>query len=143
MPHRRQNRLLTAVLVLAAISVLATVVIIIFGLPKIFASADNSQAVKRGSDLQACRSTYASQVTDATTGANDLILRGLAAVGRGDEAELALLVTDPPGPQQSPIDEARALVRVRNLAYLEAVQLSRSDPDAFLEACNRLPKPGD
>jgi hypothetical protein len=141
MPHvRRQNRLLSAVLVLAAVSVAATVIIIIFGLPKIFASANNSQAVKRGSDLQACRSTYASQVTDATTQANDLVLRGLAAVGRGDEAGLALLVEDPPGPAVSPIDTARALVVKRNDAYLEAVQLSRSDPDAFLRSCDRLPE---
>lgn len=140
MPHqKRQNRLLTAVLVLAAVSVMATAVIIVFGLPRIFASASNSQAVRRGSDLQACRSTYASQVTDATTAANDLVLRGLAAVGRGDDDELALLVTDPPGATESPIDTARALVRERNAAYLEAVQLSRSDPDAFLAACDDLP----
>lgn len=142
MPHqKRQNRLLSAVLVLAAVSVAATVIIIIFGLPKIFASASNSQAVKSASDLQACRSTYASRVTDATTGANDLILRGLAAVGRGDEVELALLVEDPPGPEASPIDEARALVAERNNAYVDAVRLSRSDPAAFLAACNDLPPP--
>lgn len=137
MPHT-QKRLLRVVLALAAISTLATVVIVLFGLPKIFSSADNSAAVKRGSDLQACRSAYASQVTDATTAANDLVLRGLAAVGRSDEAELRLLVTDPPGANGAPIDDARALVVERNNAYLDAVQLSRDDPDAFLEACAEL-----
>jgi hypothetical protein len=135
---KRQNRLLTIVLILAAISVLATAIIIIFGLPRIFASANNSQAVRRGSDLQACRSAYASQVTDATTAANDLVLRGLAAVGRGDDADLEYLVTDPPGPQRAPIDDARALVVKRNNAYVKAVEMSRSDPDGFLAACNDL-----
>lgn len=133
-PHR-QNTLLRVVLGLAAVSTAATVIIVLFGLPKIFSSADNSQAVKRGSDLQSCRSTYASQVTEATTAANDLVLRGLAAVGRSDEAQLSELVTDPPGPLGAPIDEARLLVQVRTQAYTRAVLLSRSDPAAFLEGC--------
>lgn len=136
-----QNKLLRVVLFLAAVSTVATVVIVLFGLPRIFSSADNSQAVRRGSDLQACRSAYASRVTDATTQANDLILRGLAAVGSGDEAELMLLVTDPPGPNGSPIDDARALVVERNDAYTSAVILSRSNPDAFLAACDKLEAP--
>lgn len=132
---RRQNRLLKVVLGLAAISTAATVIIVLFGLPKIFSSADNSQAVKRGSDLQSCRSTYASQVTEATTEANDLVLRGLSAVGREDQAALLVLVTDPPGPEGAPIDEARLLVRERTEAYAAAVLLSRSDPNAFLAGC--------
>lgn len=137
MPHT-QKRLLRVVLVLAAVSTLATVVIVIFGLPKIFSSADNSAAVKRGSDLQSCRSSYASAVTEATTAANDLVLRGLAAVGRADDDELASLVSDPPGELLSPIDEARARVERRTQAYASAVELSRRDPNEFLRRCRAL-----
>lgn len=138
MTNRTQQRLLQVVLGLAGISVALMMIIALFGLPKIFSSANNSEAVKRGSDLQACRSTYASRVTEATTEANDLVLRGLAAVGRSDDAELALLVTDPPGPQGAPIDEARELVQARTAVYAKAVVLSRKNPDRFLENCRRL-----
>lgn len=138
MTAKAQQRLLQVVLALAGVSVALMMIIALFGLPKIFSSADNSEAVKRGSDLQACRSTYASRVTEATTAANDLVLRGLAAVGRSDQAELTLLVTDPPGVNGAPIDDARELVQVRTAVYAKAVVLSRRDPDQFLENCRRL-----
>lgn len=135
---RRQGKLLTLVLVLTVLSVGTMAVIAILGLPKIFSGADNSEVVKRGNEMQACRSQFAAAVTDARDRSDDLILRVVKDSIVRDQTDVLALAVDPPGPRRSLIDQARADKRQANREYQMRIRQSRTDPDAFLRACRKL-----
>lgn len=107
-----------------------------------WSAANNSDQVRRGNEIAACRTqTYAE--AEAAAGALDraradldvLVATGLEAALRDDAAAMADVLAR--------IDAATALVADRahaagkaNDAYSQAAQLAADNPDQFLRNCN-------
>lgn len=156
MSAQRQATLLRVVLALAAVTTVLTMSIALLGLPALFSSANNSVAVRAGTDLQGCRSDYASRVTeaqnvDAAAAAArvqtadsvrvDYIAQLLQASVAEDEAgaadALRRLVTAQAeaAAARAELAEARKLVVDRTAAYRAAIKRSLDDPTGFLATC--------
>lgn len=106
----------------------------IVAMPKLLAGADSAAATRKGNTLNACRSEYASRVTEAVSARDNLLFEGFVAVVRNDNDTIDRLTAGHP----SPAEAARHLVDVRTRQYRRAVALSRTHPDRFLDECKEL-----
>lgn len=128
------------------LTAIVTLFILVIGATTLWQTLNTSTttAKLRDSDLIAsCARELRSQVDDATTwmdetdGARDaVILDGLLAVARGDEAALIEIV------ERGDLAQIEADLALQNLHdvnenYREQAHLSRTDPEAFIEQCNR------
>lgn len=109
-------------------------------------AANNSDQVRRGNELSACRSDAygrvawtAQQLDQARADLDVLVATGLDAALTDDDAEMQSVLDR--------IDTATAEVQARAVeareaavAYVEATQLAATDPDRFLDQC-RTPDP--
>lgn len=122
------------VLWLTAASLALMALIIYYGLPRIFATRNDSLAIRRSAEIQGCRAEYSSQVTSATADLNRLILDGLVAVAMGDDEKLASLV-EPGEDGTTKATRARDNLQSAVQEYTDAIAQSRTDPGAFLNKC--------
>lgn len=135
--HRKQDKLARAVLIMSAASVALMAVIAFLGLPRIFSTDAASSAVRRNSDLLACRASYSAAVTGSNIDVQLLILDGLVAVADGDDDALQAIVTPSVNGGSSRAKLAADLLRDRTDAYRQAIDESRTDPDGFLRRCHQ------
>lgn len=90
-------------------------------------AADNSTQVRIGNELQACRSQYNGQVTEALSVLVTIQTDGLRAVALGDKATLLKLA------DQQVTAKGQYQTAVRR--YLDAIDDSIHHPDEFLARC--------
>lgn len=140
MTHPQRHKLTVPPAAIGLFVVVAAALLALGGLAIYFSAGSRSAArqVSRGTDIQACRSEYASRVTTATTNVNLLILEGLAAAALGDDDALSRLAQPGPGGNPSPAQTAGREVTEATGAYRRAVALSRSNPDRLLAECRNL-----
>lgn len=104
-------------------------------------AANNSDQVRRGNELAACRGDVFATLTDADAALDqaradwDLVYGdGLVAVLENDEAAQAAAVAAIPVAAEN-VSAAREQVRAASDAYREAARLAVEDPEALLAAC--------
>lgn len=148
-PHG--DRRITILLILSGV----VIALMIVGTPFVISTANTTQEVRDASDLNACRSEASSKVTDARTAfdiarserdtaATELGLltnAGLQAAVAGDDASLLTLTSKLPAAraqvhakEEVVVDATHRLLDV-SAGYVDAVRLSREDPDLFLQQC--------
>lgn len=101
-------------------------------------AASTTSALEESDKLAACRASHRVEVDDAQAHASVLFLRALVAATTDDDELLADLLT-PSAAGVSKIDEAIDAIETASSSYAGAVELSRTDPDAFLAACEDRP----
>lgn len=147
------DRRITIVLALCAV----VAVLVILGTPAVINASSTVDEVERGNELTGCRSAYSSTVTDKRTEFDiarshrdtadtvvDITVLDLAqAAIFGDrarvrelEGQLPALRTKVAEANEVVIEADAALIKA-NEDYQAAVELSRSDPDRFIAACER------
>lgn len=121
---------LTAVLVMLGFAV--------FLIPDI---ASNTDASRRTDDLASCRAQYRSAVDDANVVLLDAfgdvqtgIANGVVAAIRQDPTTLALVAADLDAAEERKQEAVAGMVAASD-AYRQAVDLSQTDPDLFLDQC--------
>jgi hypothetical protein len=122
-----QDRLLRVVVIGTALATMVVAAVGLLTYTRASTAADSSAVVREGSDIQGCRSLARTPLDEARTEMEALILTGLSASARDDgEQMLQLLI------------EADAVVGRLQRAQADldaAIDLSVSDPDAFLAGC--------
>ncbi|MBP7629487.1 MAG: hypothetical protein KA758_03470 [Acidimicrobiales bacterium] len=88
-----------------------------------------SEQIRSASYITACRSELRAEVDLATTEVQDVVLRGLVEVAEDDHAGLQVVLED--------ADRVLAAARRTAAKYADGVALSRTDPEAFVAACER------
>lgn len=108
--------------------------------PAVYSARNNSDEVRRGNDLAACRSEARADIDDASTAlevANSklvgLLPAGIAAAMSNPDSLDELLVEATAARDE--LDEALADLQDANARYRAAVELSTDNPDLFLEQC--------
>lgn len=108
--------------------------------PAVFSARNNTDEVRRGNELAACRSEMRADIDDATAAlevANSQLVgmlpEGLAAAMNNPEQLQALL--EQATAARADVDQAVADLVAANARYRESVELSTSNPDEFLERC--------
>lgn len=135
---RRLNLLLgVSVLVAVGLLVFASVAI-----PNILSSASTTQAIRQGNELAACRAGFRSTIDDGTgrlhaarARLDRLTNEGLEALVLRDEGRIARIVRDLP-PARDEVEARAADLESAHEHYGKLVELSRTNPEAFLELCN-------
>lgn len=149
----KSDRRITILLILSGV----VIALMIVGTPFVISTSNTAHEVRDASDLQACRSEASSKVTDARTAfdiarskrdtaATELSLltnAGLQAAVTKDTAGLAKVTASLP-PARDAVEKAEGVVvgatsHLLNVSkdYVDAVRLSRENPDAFLQACTK------
>lgn len=133
--------------------VLGTLVLVVLYGPDIL---NSTSAVKDGTELTGCRSSYSAEVTDrrtefdiarshrdsAASEVNLVLLELAQAAIFGDDSKVAELQGQLPGLRQEvrianvAVAEADAALIEANDIYQDAVALSRDDPAQFLADCS-------
>ena len=151
-PDRRRRRL--SILLLLVIVVLAG-----FGLRYALEASSTAGQIQTGDEISGCRAEYRADVdaaegeldvaddvlSDADRARSDLFLDGLVAAAAPELADTSLeeILAAVPDAEQDIAAATREVVLARaGLAaaretYSDAVSLSRTDPDRFLEECRR------
>lgn len=140
---RVDKRLNILLIVTTAVTIL-TLCLLVITTPRIFSSASNSEEVKKGNEIAACRSHWRSYVDDAIgdvlakkTELDVLTNEGLEASVSGDRA--ALLENTLKAPEK----RDAVILAVNNLTtaiddYRIAIEKSIDDPQAFVAECRKL-----
>lgn len=112
-------------------SVVTCAVLIIGGttLYQTIGARATSEQIRSASYITACRSELRAEVDLATTEVQDVVLRGLVEVAEDDHAGLQVVLED--------ADRVLAAARRTAAKYADGVALSRTDPEAFVAACER------
>ena len=128
MSHRK-DVVLNWVLAMVAVLVLGSAVMLVVALPAIFSARNNTDEVRRGNEMAACRALLAYDVNSAKADLDIVFALGLQAAVADDDVSLR---------QQADLIPERAKV-LRDALEAQRVgnELSRDDPDAFLEECQR------
>jgi hypothetical protein len=141
MTGERRDITLNGILIFVAVLTAGSLIMLIIALPAIFSSRNNSDAVRRGNELAACRSEFNAEVASAQDAVEDaraerdnLVIYGLAATATGDDDALTQLVEQTPAAVEA-IERARAVKTQAVEAYAAAVRKSRDEPAEFLAEC--------
>lgn len=95
--------------------------------PAVYSTRNNTDQVRRGNEMAACRSLLAYEVNTAKAELDILFAEGLQAVVAEDDAATAELAEQIPG-------RAKA-VRLALESQRVGNELSRDEPEAFLAQC--------
>ena len=128
MSHRK-DLILNWVLAVVAILVLGSAVMLVVALPAIFSARNNTDEVKRGNEMAACRALLAYDVHWAKADLDIVFALGLQAAVADDDDTLktqADLIPD----RAKALRDALEAQRVGN-------ELSRDDPGEFLIRCEQ------
>lgn len=108
--------------------------------PAVYSARNNTDEVKRGNQLAACRSEARADIDDASTAlevANSklvgLLPAGIAAAMSSPDSLDELLAEATAA--RDDLDQALAELQEANARYRTAVELSTDNPDLFLEQC--------
>lgn len=128
MSHRK-DVVLNWVLAFVAVLVLGSAVMLVVALPAIFSARNNTDEVRKGNEMAACRALLAYDVNSAKADLDIVFALGLQAAVADDDATLR---------QQADLIPDRAKV-LRDALEAQRVgnELSRDDPEAFLRECQR------
>lgn len=142
MTRSAADRTINGVLAVVAVLTAGSVIMLVIALPAIFSSRNNSDAVRQGNELAACRSEYRADIDDANTAlavANSrlvtLLPEGIAAA-MDDPAGL-VPVLDAATSARAEVDVALVELRAATDRYRVAVSESRADPEGFLAECGQ------
>lgn len=140
----RVDKGLNILLILTTVVTLLTLVLLVVTTPRIFSSANNSEEVRRGNEIAACRSQWRTRVDDAMSQVlakkselDILTNEGLqASVAKDNDALLATTL-------EAPEKRDAVMTAVNNLTtaiddYRAAVDKSIDDSDAFLTECRKI-----
>lgn len=101
----------------------------------------NTEASRRTDDLASCRAKYRAEVDDAQVHLFDAfgdvqsgIANGVVAAIRQDPTALALVAAELDMAEERKGEALAAMIEAGD-TYRQAVDLSQSDPDRFLEEC--------
>jgi len=124
---KRTDAALNGILMFVAVLVLGSAVMLVVALPRIFDTSSNTDAVLEGNQMAACRSLLAYDVNTAKAELDILFGLGLRAAVIEDDATTEQLA------EQVPVlaDAVHAALEAQRLGN----ELSRDDPEAFLEQC--------
>jgi len=136
-PKDSQARLIRSALILTAINVIIVIGAGLITLPKIVSTLETTGRVQDGIDIQGCRSLYNADVVTAQTNALVIALAGLKATVVDDDAGLQDLVTPDPKTNITPYDTTVQDIYEARDEYKRAVDMSNTDPVAFIEQCER------
>lgn len=126
MSHRK-DLILNWVLAVVAILVLGSAVMLVVALPAIFSARNNTDEVKRGNEMAACRALLSYNVNAAKADLDIVFALGLqAAVAEDDDALQG---------QVGQIPERAKVLRDALEAQRVGNELSRDDPAEFLIRC--------
>lgn len=128
MSHRK-DVVLNWVLAMVAVLVLGSAVMLVVALPAIFSARNNTDEVRRGNEMAACRALLAYDVNSAKADLDIVFALGLQAAVADDDATLQ---------QQADLIPERAKI-LRDALEAQRIgnELSRDDPDAFLTECQQ------
>lgn len=128
MSHRK-DLVLNWVLAMVAILVLGSAVMLVVALPAIFSARNNTDEVRKGNEMAACRALLAYDVNSAKADLDIVFALGLQAAVADDDVTLR---------QQADLIPERAKI-LRDALEAQRVgnELSRDDPTAFLRECQR------
>ena len=115
------------ILAFVAILVLGSAMMLIIALPAIFSAENNSDQVRNGNEMAACRSIYRAKIDDASANLQVVISQGLQALARDDDAALDQAVVG--------LAETENRLKQATNDYTDAVNRSSEDPDQFLAEC--------
>lgn len=126
MSHRK-DMILNWVLAVVAVLVLGSAVMLVVALPAIFSARNNSDEVKRGNEMAACRALLSYDVNAAKADLDIVFALGLQAAVADDDTTLRT--------QADLIPERAKVLREALEAQRVGNELSRDDPGAFLIHC--------
>ena len=143
MSNNRLNRNMTLLVVATLVAVLVTIVL---GIASIRYLDDQSAALsaqQRSDQITACRSEYADRreeaeavLDQAESERDDVVFRAMQAIALDDDAAFQEALSD-----SYVVEQHVAVARTaRNEALLDKAEmttLSRTDPDEFLDRCER------
>jgi hypothetical protein len=125
----RKDLVLNWVLAMVAVLVLGSAVMLVVALPAIFSARNNTDEVRRGNEMAACRALLAYDVNSAKADLDIVFALGLQAAVADDDVTLRT--------QADLIPERAKLLRDALEAQRVGNELSRDDPAAFLRECER------
>lgn len=146
---KNSDRTVNWLLVVISIVTAVTLVLGAFGLKEITTGNTAIEAQRRSDKITSCRAAARARIDDAIVelllaqaASDDLICRGFAAAALNDR-ELLLNIGEAASDASDRIERATEHVTEATDEYTNALQLSRDDPDKFLEQCpdTRLPTP--
>lgn len=126
-PVKTKDVILDWILAFVAILVLGSALMLVVALPAIFSAENNSDQVRDGNEMQACRSTYRAKIDDASANLQIVIAHGLQAIAQDDDEGLNEAVLG--------LAETELQLKRATEDYTDAVNRSSSDPEAFLAEC--------
>lgn len=136
------DRKVSALRWVSALVPIAVFVVLVLLIPIITDSRDNSKVVRDGNAAQACRSALNAKIVAPAQDAYDqernksltLILHGLAAAARGDDAALGTMATAV-DQQADSIEQSATDLTAARTEYAKLAKQSATDPHGFLEDC--------
>lgn len=132
---RHLDALAKIVVGMSAATTVLMVLVAVLGLPRILSTDAASTAVKRNGEVQACRAKFSAEVTTGSVDLQLVIVDGLAATARGDDAALAEIVEPGPNGEPSRYQQVTEQVASALVHYKQAIALSSDDPAEFLRQC--------
>ena len=134
-PKDSQAKLIRWALILTAANVIIVIGAGLITLPKIVSTQETTGRVQDGIDIQGCRSLYNADVVTAQTNALVVVLAGLKATATDDDGGLQDLITPDPTTNVTPYDTTVRDIYVARDQYKQAVDLSNTDPEKFIDQC--------
>lgn len=142
-PDKVKDRRLNLLLLASFITAIGLILFAVIAVPRIVENANTTDAIARGDAIAGCRSLFRVDVDDA--GARLQVARalldertneGLEAVAVGDDQRLGELVGQF-GALRENVQVAAAAVEASTAEFRSLIDLSRQNPDAFLDECER------
>lgn len=124
---KTKDVILDWILAFVAILVLGSALMLVIALPAIFSAENNSDQIRDGNEMAACRSIYRAKIDDASANLQIVIAQGLQAIAKDDEAGLDEAVLG--------LAETELMLQRATDDYTDAVNRSSADPEAFLADC--------
>jgi hypothetical protein len=124
------NRIATWLLAITVITTVIMLLVALVAIPRILETSEDTDAIRQGNALAACRAIYTDRLDNAKYRVQDLFLQGLVAATQDDDVRVLAIVDE--------VQEARTLVAQRTDERTVAAARSAEEPERFLRDCREL-----